>query len=246
MTDLLKLFDSYSRRARIYPALISIAPLVALLVKTSSSDGWTLENAFVMLGVAIAYFVLGLLARRTGKRLEADFFTKWGGKPSVLVLRHDNSLVDSVSKGRYHKFLAGALGVPAPTPETEQHNSSAANQFYESAGNRLRELTRSRSDFPLVFEENVSYGFWRNLRGLKPFALVLDFLVSAIVVWQLWKLDEAGQPVEALVPWLVVIGVCVLHGILFLLGATDKAVKAAAFEYARQLVLSCERLISPV
>jgi hypothetical protein len=49
----------------------------------------------------------------------------------------------------------------------------------------LRELTRDKRRFSLIFEENMDYGFRRNCLGLRPFAIAVASVVlvsSAILI----------------------------------------------------------------
>ena len=79
-----------------------------------------------------------------------------------------------------------------PTEEEETEDPTGADQQYDAAVNFLREATRDRSKFPLVFAENVNYGFRRNLWGLKPFGLSIA-LLAAIGSWGFF-VSSAGLP----------------------------------------------------
>jgi len=138
MTDLLRLFDAYTRRSLIYPALIALTPVIALISVAVPWDRVTLSQRVAALVVVVGYFALGALSRRVGKTLETKLFKKWGGKPSVRVLRYSDQTFDLVSKARYHAFLAMKLGQPAPTAECEQNEPRTADAFYESSGNWLQ------------------------------------------------------------------------------------------------------------
>jgi len=50
-----------------------------------------------------------------------------------------------------------------PAPEQEAADPEAADGFYTRAGNWLRENTRSKKKFDILFNENVTYGYRRNL-----------------------------------------------------------------------------------
>jgi hypothetical protein len=52
--------------------------------------------------------------------------------------------------------------------------SASASDYHEVAVNAVRRLisaTRDRSKYPLVFAENVSYGFARNLLGIRTIGI---------------------------------------------------------------------------
>ena len=84
------------------------------------------------------------------------------------------------------------MNCPLPTEEEETEDPIGADQQYDATVNFLREATRDRSKFPLVFAENVNYGFRRNLWGLKPFGLSIA-LLAAIGSWG-FLVSSAGLP----------------------------------------------------
>jgi hypothetical protein len=53
---------------------------------------------------------------------------------------------------------------------------------------RLRENTRDSEAFKFLFNENISYGYYRNLLGLKPIGIPLNLVslssAAAIVHFQ--------------------------------------------------------------
>jgi hypothetical protein len=189
------------------------------------------------LAIAVAYFTVAAFSRLMGKRLETRLFDKWGGKPSVIVLRHGDTTFDDVSKDRYRTFLASKIGFPAPTLQAERKDQAAADVFYESAGNWLRECVRSNRQLSLVFEENVAYGFWRNLLGLKWITILFDVPIATFLIFKV-------QGTQDSMVWLTLLTITVLQAIFMLLVVTERTVKTAAFQYARQLVLACEALMA--
>jgi hypothetical protein len=68
----------------------------------------------------------------------------------------------------------------------EQNDPAAAKSFYERTGTWLRENTRDTKKFPILFNELVTYGFRRNLLGVKWPALALNLVVVLICAGLLW------------------------------------------------------------
>ena len=83
-------------------------------------------------------------------------------------------------------FLAGKLVRSAPTAAEEEKDQTAADAFYEQAGTWLRENTRDTKKFSILFGENVTYGYRRNLLGLKWIALGLNLAVAVVCGALLW------------------------------------------------------------
>ena len=234
----MEILDSYARRARFFPAILALAPALALI---TIAMPWNLGAPQLLIGIAVAVlvFFFGDWARRLGLRAERRLFGSTGGKPFPTVLRHRDSILDSKSKTRYLAFLGQRLGERPPTAADEELNPAAADGFYVRCGNWLRERTRDKQKFKVLFEENVTYGFRRNLYGLKWFALSLNLFVviACLVLIEETRFDSNH--------WLFV-GVLIfatIHAIIFFTLVTKTSVIDASDQYGRQLILSCEAFL---
>ena len=85
------------------------------------------------------------------------------------------------------------LDCSLPTEQQEEADPAWADTKYEQAVTSLRAATRDRAKFPLVFAENVNYGFRRNLWGLKPIGAPVA-VGLALVSWTLFALTIWGRP----------------------------------------------------
>lgn len=235
----MEFFDSYSRRARLFPAVIGAAPALALASIAIPWNQLGAPQVIVGLGIAVLLFSFADIARRFGLRAERAMFAGTGGRPFPTVLRHRDRTIDRVSKVKYLALLAGKLGEHAPTQADEELNPAAADNFYSRCGNWLRERTRDKAAFRILFEENVTYGFRRNLYGLRPFGLFINLAVVLACFWFLLMAND-GHTIWTLVGVLVF---AVLHALYLLFAATKKSVLDASNQYGRQLVLACESLM---
>lgn len=189
MPNLLKLFDNYSRIARLYPALLVSAPIVwtlgALHPEIVSGDGSNLIlTAIVFFG---GLFLLSNLARSRGKSLEEKLNRSWDGWRTTALLRHRDSTIDRFTKIRYHTALQSLCGntFHLPTPEEEALDHNEADEKYRSATKLLIEQRRDKKH-DLLHKELAAYGFRRNLLGLKPAGIVIAIvaLLVNIVAWR--------------------------------------------------------------
>jgi hypothetical protein len=238
---ILRFFDAYSFRARLLPAILGAAPALAAVLLLISWSTFELSSIVAVLtGLALVY-ALSDWARKAGKEIEPRIYMEMGGKPSVTIMFRSDTTIDQVSKDRYRTFLAGKINQPEPTAADEVNNPTAAIAFYELAGTWLRENTRDPKKFPILFTELVTYGFRRNLLGMKWAALVLNVAVVLIcggLLWHQWLADNMTARV------MVVFVIAAAHALYFLLVVGKEAVKAAARTYARQLILSCEMFLA--
>lgn len=234
--------DAYSIQARLFPAILGIAPAIALATVAVTWNTLSLPQAVTTMAVGVLFVGFSDIARRFGKRAERALFRDTSGRPTITELRHTDSTFDDVTKDRYRNFLADMLGEAAPTSEDEQKRPSEVSGFYERCGNWLRERTRNKERFQILFEENKTYGFRRNLFGIKWPALALNVIVTLICLIILSrKLNVPNDP--SLTQVFTVLVIAAIHALYFFFFVGKKVVIEASDQYARQLVLSCETLM---
>ncbi|MBB4005664.1 hypothetical protein [Aurantimonas endophytica] len=233
--------DTYSLKARLFPAVLAVAPAVVLCLLCASWVDPGLPEAVATVAVMVLFFAAANLARRFGRAKEEVIFADTGGKPRNRELTHADRTLPASQKERYRSYLAVQLGLKPPTAEDEKNHPDEAQAFYDQAYGWLRENTRDTQAFRLLFTENIAYGYYRNLLGLKSVGITLNFLslaaAAAIVYWQ----AEFAALSEGK---LVLLGILsLLHLLYFIFGVRRKAMLDASHIYARQLVLSLETLM---
>lgn len=237
-----KIFDAYTLRARIFPALVASAAVIVGIVAIIPWDRLSWAHAIASAAVPIILYVVADIARQLGRKLETKLYKKWGGKPSTVMLRHTESdLADAQSKAFHLSFLGKKIGATPPTEAQATADPAAADVFYERCGNWLRENTRSTKKFGLLFAENITYGFRRNLLAVKCLALVADFgLILAAGAYALFARPELdSEPAFK----AIVIALSAAAHVLFMWRAiSERNVHEAAKSYARQLFLCCNVL----
>ena len=175
--------DRYSLKARLYPAFIVLLPAFVVSLYYITDFEKYFHYATALVSVGLFTYLLAQLGRDRGKINEAKLFSLWGGKPTTIIFRHNDDTIDPVTKKRYHKLLTEKIdGIQIPTPEQEQNDSKLADQVYESCTKYLISKTRDTKKFPLIFKENVNYGFRRNLWGMKTWAIIVLFFSTIIHV----------------------------------------------------------------
>jgi hypothetical protein len=230
------LLDPYERRARLAVTYLIFSPAIVLVICLAlGTNAWWSKLG----GVLVACGAPGFAAqwgRSGGKRKEAELFARWGGAPTTQVLRFTSGDPEVVVERR-HETVTRATGVKLPTADEEARDPQRADGIYANATATLRELTRDRNAFPLVFAEVVNYGFRRNLWGRKPFGLAvasvalciaLGFLVASIL----------GHQRNQLLPATVAVGFASIALASWLLIITPNWVEETADAYAQRLVES--------
>src|SRR5258708_4208741 len=232
-----EVFDAYTRRARLQPALLAILPIgIAVLVWFPNSlTEWGVFASVLTSAGGMA--LLARIARIRGKRIEPSLFEGWGGKPTTVALRHRDTKNSVLLARRHAQLQQIATGIRLPTAAEERADPATADATYDACVAVLIERTRDRKRFRLLFDENCHYGFWRNLLGLRPFG-ILSSLVGTIAIAVLIYRHSFAVEFKPLVAFSI--DLLFLMGWLFLVG--DAAVRMASGSYSDRLLAACEDL----
>lgn len=244
-TAFLAVFDRYTIFARIVPAAIATAPAIAGLAALFWRHGMSIaswSSTLLLVFIAYAMFDKG---RELGKALEPRLYARLGGKPSTKLLRRGESVFDDPARDRFRNFLAAALDRPVPTSAEEAADRARADGFYDAAGDWLRTKTRDTKKFPILFADLCSYGYRRNLLGLKPVGLLLNLVVVGVSLFAMWRIGWttvlAGDTGNIV---LMVLVFAVLHSAFLVGGVTWKGVESAAMTYGAELIRSTEIIMA--
>lgn len=249
--------DPYAFRARIQPALIVVLPLGLLVLVILSAQPLLVTALFGFLGATVGGTVLvAHLGRERGYRKQFELWERWGGRPTVRLLRHRRTPGDDELSPGLRQQIEDWTGLPLPTRQEEEAWTEWADGVYGQAVGLLIAATRDTTTFPLVFAENVNYGFRRNLWGLKLYGVGISAVLAIIFLIQLF-LTIWGRPWPD--PWwgifvnpdivvatrimITLIDVALLTSWLFCI--KPLWVKAADDEYARRLLESAWMLNRP-
>lgn len=243
MIDFMKVFDAYSLRARLFPAIIAAAPALAALALLISWKSFELSNIIATISIFVLLFAVADFSRAQGRKIELKLHSEYGGLPSITMFRRSDPTIAQGLKDRYRAFLAGKLGTALPSLDEELASQHDADSFYEQCGVWLRQNTRDTKKFPILFNENITYGFRRNLLGVKWLALALNVVVVVICCVMLWRTSWALEA-DLGKRMIVVLVVAAAHATYMLLGVRKAVVWDASRAYARELILSCEAFIA--
>ena len=239
-----KFLDAYSLKARYYPALLATIPALAALAIIISWSKFGLPSVVASTAIPVLVFAASDIARRLGKRIEENIYAELGGKPSVAMLRHSDETFDEASKAQYCAFLSSRINQPVPSEQDEKADPKKADAFYERCGGWLRENTRNAKKFPVLFAENVTYGFRRNLFGLKWSSLGLNLAIVLLCAFLLYRKGAINTDDETTLGLLVVVAFAAIHAIYMAFAVNKQSVIDASRTYARQLILSCETFMT--
>jgi hypothetical protein len=243
--------DPYDRQARLYPALLCLLPLLALIALLYAPNVSALTGVVTLTVSCGGLFLMSNVCREMGKRLEEKLYREWGGKPTTQLLRHRNGVIDSITKRRYHAFLAAKINAAFPDADQEKLDPEKADEAYQSGARWLLDRTRPEAgkQFDLLFRDNITYGFRRNALGVRPLAIVI---AVGCFIWTLKKhrviLGAGGRVFDwsalaqlppTAIASLVLSGLLVFVWVFFF---TKTTLRTSAFTFAEMLLRTCDIL----
>ncbi len=229
--------DSYSRTARLMPALLVALPvsLTAIAAVPVAASWWgRVSGLIIASGVPV---LVTQVVRDRGRRAQEALFESWGGPPTTAFLRWSGPESKRIV-ARRHELLARLTDSRLPDERAETLDPVAADEEYAMATTALRELTRS-DQFPLVLKENISYGFRRNLFGCRELGIGGALVAAAAV--GLLEFTNMRLPTSGLG---VLLAFDALSCIVWWRIVTADWVRRAAEFYASRLLDSLEALAS--
>jgi len=234
--------DKYSINARLYPMAILLLPIVILGI-TYSIEMESYLNVLSSIGIsaALSYF-LAQIGRDNGQRKEKGLWEFWGGAPVEQLFSFQNCEIDEQTKKRYHKKMETVVPL-----ENEIDFSSATTEetkgIYQSWTKYLITNTRDTKKYSLVFKELISYGFRRNLWGLKSFSIFLILACMTANFGYNFFVNKSFNPLDYSLGFQVseITLLCVLLVWIFIINRAWA--KIPAFAYAERLLETIDNLI---
>lgn len=245
------MLDPYELRARLQPGLLVLFPLIAYFVCIMGPKHPLLTALASLLAAIGGPYALGNIVRTYGQRAQEKLHHEWGGSPTIQLLRHRDTRLSPTTKRSYHALATSKLGVSLPSAAEEAANPAAADAAYDDVVDKLRNLTRDKKKYPLIFKELTYYGFNRNCYGVRMLGVVAALISLTLLTLRMrpaqWQsvsefaaAAEAMQANEALS-----FGFAVLFLLLWLLHFGKRTVQQASFSYGLRLLESLQSLPRP-
>lgn len=249
MDALTQYFDHYVISARVKPAFFVVLPLAV-----TAMAWWphAKELGGAILAFLVSFGVIGFLSSlisNHGSKLQARLFTEWGGAPTTMLLRHSDQTLDKYTKERYHRQLEELIhGLKMSTWDEELADPVNADACYMSATNFLREHTRDKKQYPMIYSDNVAYGYARNLLSMKELGVIssaLALIFNTLLIYQQFQGTKVGLLTIDMLNELWIKGgsfvVCLIMLFLFVAVVTEEYVRLRAVRYAASLLAVCDR-----
>jgi len=235
--------NRYNLTARVFPMLLFYLPVLMLAVIYSIEIDKKIHMLSSFGVVAALSYFNAQLGRKYGKNKEVMLWKSWGGAATTQILRWRDGTLDNNTKKRYHFALQALCPVdPFPTETVETTDQSKADAAYEGWVRYLISQTRDTKKFSLLFSENINYGFWRNLWGLKQAAITLNLLL--IIGLYLYEsiFQRTFNPLHFPPLFFIAEILLIIILLLWIFVITKASVKIPAIGYAERLLESVNEL----
>jgi len=241
-----RLFDRYDLLARVAPGLLPVlVPGASILIAYPEFQphGMSQWAGSGVVGIAVLW-LLASWARSRGRQIQEHLKKEWGGLPTEILLRHSDPTIEALTKRRYHAALKTiARDISFPDPPAERSDPDSADAAYRSAIRRLVEGRRG-AKFQLILDDNIAYGFWRNLLGMKGPAILIALAVMSIIgIPELTAIATSSSDVISVVikPHRIIGAMLDLSWLAFLgFAVTSRQVWDAGKAYAERLLASLD------
>lgn len=225
----LELLDAYNIRARLSASILLLAPIaITLFFLFEEVRSFATSSVILLVLLALTNYV-PIMQRTFGKCKTP------GTNYAARLLNTDDQTFNAETKSRFYAKLA-KLDKSFSCFE-KPDDSPAFKSACESAVEYLRNRTR---DNHLVQEENINYGFCRNLLASKAAGIIISALCIAFTAF--FSLKKFGAlstiPVQNLLA-LASDGLLLLFWIFL---ATKKAQEQAGLAYAKTLISAIDSL----
>ncbi|GAA3797641.1 hypothetical protein GCM10022403_034390 [Streptomyces coacervatus] len=229
--------DDYERRARLVPGLLAILPLIVLFAVLGLRQIPAVSYAIGTLALAGAGPVLIAGAvRNFGRAVEQQLWDSWGGPPTIAWLRLDAPSDDEAQRQLWRRAVEAVSGVALPSLRAERRDKAKADNAIKLAIKRVRDRTRDKERFALLFNENRNYGYERNIYGLRWPARGIGLLSAlALASYMMWLAPVIDRP-QISAGNLFGLTACLLCLIGWFLLPSSKRVQDAANRYAHELL----------
>lgn len=154
--------------------------------------------------------------------------------PAQESLLPSSSWIDSNTKQRYYSFLSEHVSGFEIYQKDSEMKASAS-----TAVTWLIAQTRNTTNFPLIAEENINFGFSYNLLGLKPYGIILSVLglIANGIMFLLCRQNILTLKME---PLLFSSIIDILFLLLWIFIITKNLVISSGKKYARALLSACD------
>lgn len=192
--------DAYEIQARVLPAMLVVLPVAVLVSQIAMAK----RNWLAMIGWGAGLeIVLAVLVSKIGHafgaRLQGRLEKEWGGLPTHAWLRPTDQTHSEQQRRVWWRALLVLSGLDIEKA-VEENDEAEVDRVIGDTVASCRNKMKGNKKASLVQTYNITFGFARNLAGMKWLTLmicVVSFGISAYGSFQ-WGFDTAGAVIQFL------------------------------------------------
>jgi hypothetical protein len=246
--------DGYGLVARLAPPVIAAVPFAVAVASAFPVESGAVRTLVPVASLGAVAFLISQFARDAGKQAETSLFDAWGGSPTRRRLRHRDAANPELLARRHRLLATIAPDLTPPDVAEEAADAKRADRVYDALTAVLRDRTRDTTRFPAVAAATTTYGFRRNLYGLRGLAMAM--IVAAILfaviaptadvrdAVEMTFAYDLHEPSRARIALSEVVSVVAL--LVWITRVTPAWVKEAGEAYAEALVGAVELVVTEV
>jgi len=174
----LNFFNPYEIRARIFPSIIVLLPMIVLFLSILplSNTTW---NVLMKLGILIVVvYGFSYVVRMLGVRFQVTRWKLNGGAPSTIIMRWTDPTFSQELKQQLYTAIAKKYAIIIPNGKEQETDSNQFDQTVIDAFSRIRSDLHKCGDDKLCSIHNSEYGFVRNLVGSRLVWLAMSIFCT--------------------------------------------------------------------
>ena len=225
----LELLDAYSIRARLSASIILLAPIVVTIF-FCFEEVITLASSSILVGIILAFTnYIPILQRQSYKN---STHTR---NYAAEFLYADNHVIDDMTKARYYNALANIDNSFSVFNKPE-----VSEDFQKRCISAVLYLRNHTRDNRLVQEENITYGFCKNLFSMKTYGVIFSLICSVFTGVYAWNRFGAFSEISLQYYFTFTFDLVMLA--FWIMGVTKKILEDTAIRYAKTLLAAIDTL----
>lgn len=223
----LNIFDSYNLRARLSVIAFYAAPFVIDVFFITGQKFSLTENIILTLITVVICQCLLNICRSKKDSAKVNY--------AASYLQPNSGLSTETRKRYYRKLASFEPEFRIFACDESEWNERISYDLCRSVIAWLSSKTRDKKVFHLVYEENINYGYHRNMRNLKKLGIIFNIIALFILFLSIW-LPYLETLKQSTVKYVISMSVHILEIAYLCVCITKNSVNVSAKRYARALI----------
>lgn len=175
-----EIFNAYEIRARIFPSLIILLPIVVLFFSIIPLSN-PIEKILIGFGIFfVLVYAFSYQVRICGTKIQEKCWSNAGSPPSTLILQWENQVLSKDLKNQIYSTILKKYAIAIPDSIEQEKNLAEFNRIIDNVFFRVRSDLYKKNPEGIWSKHNAEYGFVRNLFGCREIWVTISIICSII------------------------------------------------------------------